>query len=256
MHNVRNALSPISTVISHGIGRTPPVDQALLTRAAEELGRADLPEARRAKLGAFVAAGVSAMAAARAEQVEQLGIGRDALVHVLDIIGQQQAAAHERPQLSECDMTDVIAQNATIARYSGKTQIAFSYPAEPCPVLANRVILSQVVGNLFANAAEAIAAAGRASGRITVSFAQVNEAIEVRISDDGEGFESHVGATLFQRGYSTRAHKSGGLGLHWCANSMTAMEGALRLESEGRGAGASAILTLKRAQVAALDQAA
>ena len=245
MHNVRNALSPISTVISHGIARAAPVDQAMLARAAEELGKPDIPPARREKLAAFVRAGVCAMEAARTAQVEQLGIGRDALGHVLDIIGQQQAAAHERPQLSICDMTDVIAQNATIARYSGKTNIAFSYPAEPCPVLANRVILSQVVGNLFANAAEAIAATGRVDGRITASFAREGDRVVVRISDDGEGFDPAVGATLFQRGYSTRAHKSGGLGLHWCANSMTAMDGALKLESDGRGTGASAVLTLR-----------
>ncbi|WP_298809151.1 CHASE4 domain-containing protein [uncultured Sphingomonas sp.] len=256
MHNVRNALSPISTVISHGIGRAVPVDQAMLARAVEELGKADVPAARREKLAAFVRAGVAAMETARSEQVEQLGIGHDALGHVLDIIGQQQAAAHERPHLSECDMTDVIAQNATIARYSGKTDIAFSYPAEPCPVLANRVILSQVVGNLFANAAEAIAAAGRSNGRITVSFACVDAGVEVRISDDGEGFDPAIGAALFQRGYSTRAHKSGGLGLHWCANSMNAMEGSLRLESAGRGTGASAVLTLRSPVAAALDAAA
>ncbi|WP_019515068.1 sensor histidine kinase [Sphingomonas sp. Mn802worker] len=256
MHNVRNALSPISTVISHGINRAPPVDQTMLVRAADELGKADVPPARREKLAAFVRAGVTAMEAARAEQIEQLGIGRDALGHVLDIIGQQQAAAHERPPLSTCDMTEVIAQNATIARYSGKTHIAFTYPAEPCPVLANRVILSQVVGNLFANAAEAIAAAGRNGGRITASFTRTGDAVAVRISDDGEGFDPTVGATLFQRGYSTRAHKSGGLGLHWCANSMTAMDGALRLESEGKGTGASAILTLRAATAAEMSVAA
>ncbi|MDQ2879195.1 MAG: histidine kinase, partial [Pseudomonadota bacterium] len=49
---------------------------------------------------------------------------------------------------------------------------------------------------------------------------------------------------LFQRGFSTRAHKSGGLGLHWCANSMLAMGGSLALESEGAGRGAVAVLTL------------
>ncbi len=55
---------------------------------------------------------------------------------------------------------------------------------------------------------------------------------------------SIVHLTLFQRGFSTRKHKSGGLGLHWCANSMTAMQGSLRLESEGQGRGAVAILAL------------
>jgi sensor histidine kinase regulating citrate/malate metabolism len=75
----------------------------------------------------------------------------------------------------------------------------------------------------------------------------MGEAIEVLITDSGEGFDPEVGRELFQRGFSTRAHKSGGLGLHWCANSMVAMEGALRLESEGRGRGATAILTLRAA---------
>lgn len=250
MHNVRNALSPISTIISHGLARTPPVDRALLDRAAAELAKHDLPPERRAKLAAFVTQAVDALEAARAEQVQQLGIGREALVHVLDIIGQQQAAAHERPQLAPCDLTDIVAQNATIARWSGATQIAFSYPGDAWPVLANRVILSQVIGNLFANAAEAIAAAGREGGRIAVTAAHEGDRVVVRITDDGEGFAPEVGATLFQRGFSTRAHKSGGLGLHWCANSMTAMDGALRLESEGKGKGATAVLTLRAVEEA------
>ncbi|MDH2375550.1 ATP-binding protein, partial [Cobetia sp. 3AK] len=55
----------------------------------------------------------------------------------------------------------------------------------------------------------------------------------------------------FQRGFSTRKNRSGGLGLHWCATSMMAMGGALRLESEGWGKGARAVLTLQRAQAPA-----
>ena len=44
-----------------------------------------------------------------------------------------------------------------------------AFPAKPHPVLANRLLLSQVVGNLFSNAAEAIVAAG-GSGNITVTI--------------------------------------------------------------------------------------
>lgn len=245
MHNVRNALSPISTIITQGMARPAPVQAALLSRAAAELGQADVPPDRRAKLARFVDEGVAALDRARADQIEQLGIGRDALAHVLDIIGQQQAAAHERPPLAECDVIDIVAQNATIARYSGRGHIAFRYPAQPRPVLANRVILSQVIGNVFANAAEAIAASGRAPGEITVGITATDDRVEIRISDNGEGFDGDVSAALFRRGFSTRAHKSGGLGLHWCANSMVAMEGSLSLESEGRGKGATAVLTLR-----------
>ncbi|MFZ8321292.1 hypothetical protein ACO1LD_13965, partial [Staphylococcus aureus] len=87
--------------------------------------------------------------------------------HVLEIIGTQQAAAHERPPLAPCDVSEIIAQNANIARHGSGAHIAFEYPQGRHLVLANRVILSQVVGNLFGNAAEAIAASGR-EGRITV----------------------------------------------------------------------------------------
>ncbi|MGO1304783.1 MAG: ATP-binding protein, partial [Sphingomonas parapaucimobilis] len=112
-------------------------------------------------------------------------------------------------------------------------------------VVANRVILSQVIGHLFSNAVEALVATGRDPGSITVDIPPPSEGrLSVRIIDDGEGFEPAQATRLFQTGYSTRTEKSGGLGLHWCANSMAGMGGALELRSAGRGTGAVAILTL------------
>ena len=245
MHNVRNALNPISTILSRGVAEEAPTDRALLDRAVGELARDDTPAVRRQKLAAFVAAAVEAEASDRDARRRQLQAGREAMQHVLEIIGSQQAQAHERPPLDVCDVTALVAQNATIARYSSDISIAFSFPARPWPVMANRLILSQVIGNLFGNAAEAIAARGTGSGSIRVTVAEHEDSIRIAINDDGEGFSPEVGATLFQRGFSTREHKSGGLGLHWCANSMNAMEGSLALESEGKGLGATAVLTLK-----------
>ena len=81
-----------------------------------------------------------------------------------------------------------------------------------------------------------------------MTVVEQGDAVAVSIRDDGEGFDAATGQALFGRGFSTRAHKSGGLGLHWCANSMTAMHGALRLHSAGRWQGAVAILTLQAAE--------
>lgn len=256
MHNVRNALNPISTILSQGIAQAPPIDRATLDRAVAELAKDDIPAARRQKLAAFVAAAVEAEVANREAQRRELAVGREAMAHVLEIIGQQQKAAHERPVLESCDVTDIIARNATIARYSQGASIAFSFPAGHQRVMANRVILSQVIGNLFGNAAESIVARGLGSGTIAASVSEAGGVVTIAIRDDGEGFTPEVGATLFQRGFSTRAHKSGGLGLHWCANSMNAMEGSLRLESEGKGLGAVAILTLRAAENVAVAKAA
>uniref|UniRef100_UPI0035CC99B5 CHASE4 domain-containing protein n=1 Tax=uncultured Sphingomonas sp. TaxID=158754 RepID=UPI0035CC99B5 len=244
MHNVRNALNPISTILSKGIAQAPPVDRAVLDRALAELGQADVPESRRAKLLAFIAAAIDAQAKDRGARQRELEIGREAMRHVLEIIGAQQSAAHERPELAPCDITEIIAKNATIARYSGSVSIAFSFPAQPCHVMASRIILSQVIGNLFSNATDAIAATGTDSGTITVTIKERGDHACIAIRDDGEGFAANDAPTLFQRGFSTRKHKSGGLGLHWCANSMAAMQGNLKLESEGVGRGAFAVLTL------------
>ncbi len=249
MHNVRNALNPISTILSQGIAQPAPIDRATLDRAITELARGEIPDMRRQKLAAFVAAGIEAEATNREATRRGLMIGREAMAHVLEIIGQQQKAAHERPTLEVCDVTDIIARNATIARYSQSASIAFSFPAGPNLVMASRVILSQVIGNLFGNAAESIVARGLGSGSIAASITENTGRVTIAIRDDGEGFSQEVAATLFQRGFSTRAHKSGGLGLHWCANSMNAMEGSLRLESDGPGLGAVAILTLNAGSV-------
>ena len=178
----------------------------------------------------------------------ELAVGREAMAHVLEIIGQQQKQAHERPELERCDVTEIVARNASIARYSQLASIAFSFPAQPHFAMASRVILSHVIGNLFGNAAEAIAAGG-VGGSIAVSIVELDAKVVVTIRDDGEGFDPEQAPSLFQRGFSTRAHKSGGLGLHWCANSMTAMGGTLELRSAGRGLGAEAILTLDAAEV-------
>lgn len=252
MHNVRNALNPISTILSQGLGRSEAVDRGLIDKAVAELIRDDLPPARRQKLAAFLAAATEALEAEREERRRQLEVGREALHHVLEIIGKQQEAAHERPQLEACDISDIIAQNATIARYSGGSSIAFGFPSTPHWVRANRVILSQVVGNLLGNAAEAIAAKGTGTGSITVTIEEEEEEVAIVVRDDGEGFDADRAPSLFQRGFSTRQHKSGGLGLHWCANSMTAMGGALALRSAGKGLGAEAVLTLAAAEATAL----
>jgi signal transduction histidine kinase len=256
MHNVRNALNPISTILSQGLGAMPSADRAIVERALGELARDDVSGARRQKLAAFVAAAAIADEAERAEHRRGMEMGRKALHNVLEIIGKQQEQAHERPALSTCDLSDIVAQNAAIARYSGDVSIAFQFPSTPHWGLANRVILSQVIGNLLANAAEAIVAAGGEGGSIATTIEERGDRVEVIIRDNGEGFDPQNEPRFFQRGFSTRAHKSGGLGLHWCANAMQAMGGALRLESDGRGAGARAVLTLQAARVEGLRQEA
>ncbi len=243
VHNTRNALSPISAILSHGLAQPPIAERETIERAITELAGGDVPPARREKLAAYLLTAVDAAARARVDRLAQFETGRAALANVLDIIGGPQDRAAEALVLERCDVSDLIARNGAIARYGEGHSIAVSFPATPCWVRADRVILSQVIGNVFRNAAEAIAARGGGAGQVIVTVTD-GPLVRVVIADDGEGFDPIDAPMLFQHGYSTRKAKSGGLGLHWSANWMAAMGGTLRLDSEGPGRGARAILTL------------
>ncbi|PCD03109.1 histidine kinase [Sphingomonas spermidinifaciens] len=251
IHNVRNALTPVSTILSQGLAQPPPVELELIARALSELADDAVPAARRRKLTAFVAAAFEQEQAARTERVERLEVARDSMRHALAIIGRQQADAQARPHLAPCDLGEIVAANAAIARFAGALPVTLDLPEDMGWAIASRVVLSQVVGNLLANAVEAIAATGRA-GRIGVTIDAHGDRLKLTIADNGEGFDEARAGRLFQRGFSTRTDKAGGLGLHWCANAVNAMGGSLTLESDGPGLGARAILTLRAAP---LDQA-
>ncbi|WP_294263191.1 sensor histidine kinase [uncultured Sphingomonas sp.] len=244
IHNVRNALTPVSTILSQGLAQPPAADLALVGRALAELAGDTVPAARRQKLAGFVAAALEAEQAARTERLERLEIGRASMRQALSIIGRQTADAHERPHIAPCDVAEIVAQNAAIARFAGALPVALVVPDGPAWAIANRVVLSQIVGNLLANAVEAIAATGR-SGRIDATIECAGDRLVLTIADDGEGFDAAHSSRLFQRGFSTRSDKAGGLGLHWCANAANAMGGTLTLESDGPGRGARARLTLR-----------
>lgn len=118
--------------------------------------------------------------------------------------------------------------------------------------------MSQVLGNLMTNAVESIVAAGRGSGRLSISLSRVVEAgagtEKIIIADDGVGFEPETAAGLFERGHTSKMGDSNGLGLHWCANAVKALGGSLQLESDGPGKGARAIILLRDQQAEAGDK--
>lgn len=160
----------------------------------------------------FVVHIMEAVQQARGVMRAELEVGREATAHVLEIIGQQQKRAHERAELERCDIAELVHKNAAFARYAQERPVAVAVPAGPHPVLASRVILSQVFGTLFGNAAEAIAAAGRDDGRIDIAVETVGDRVIVRISDNGEGFDPATAPKRFQRGFSTRRTNRAGWG--------------------------------------------
>jgi len=258
MHNVRNGLNPISVIVSQGMNADSAIPVEDASRALAELAREDTPPVRRQKLVAFLVAALEMHRSQSDKRREDMISARNCLNNVLEIIGQQQAIAHERVDTEPCDILSVLQQNAALARYATSGPVEFLCPDQGAMVEANRILLSQVVGNIFSNAIESISHADRDHGRITVGIDRFTrpdgDVVEIRITDNGEGFDHEKSQQLFRRGYSSRTQKTGGLGLHWCANSINAMQGTLTLVSPGPNQGATATITLRAA--AASDQAA
>jgi signal transduction histidine kinase len=247
MHNVRNGLNPVSVILARAMEYRPAVSLSDVAKAMAELSSEKTDAVRRQKLIAFLRAALDAQNKMRSAMQEELITARSCLSDVVDMIGKQQALAHEGVETESCNLGDVLNQNAALARYAKQLEIQFSVPEEEVFVRANRLLLSQVVGNVFANAVEAITGAKRAAGRIEVSYHRGDDWIDVRVRDNGEGFDPSRVKQFFERGYSSREHKSGGLGLHWCANAVNLMNGQIEMVSDGPGLGATLIIRLQAA---------
>jgi nitrogen fixation/metabolism regulation signal transduction histidine kinase len=252
LHNVNNGLCPIKTLLS-----LLPADLAipareLVQRALAELAAPNINAARRQQLTAFVAAAIERIVEQLAEAQLKVAEANRAINLVVDTIAAQRASALVAGDSSLCDLTAVVNSNLAIATYNDKGfPVSVDYADDQRRLVhGDRVLIGQVVGNVLTNAVEAIAASKRGEGQIRITGSTViaeGRAMEcIAITDNGDGFEPAKAPDLFKRGFSTRTDKQGGLGLHWCANTINAMGGTLSIESAGPGTGATTTITLPR----------
>lgn len=108
-----------------------------------------------------------------------------------------------------------------------------------------RLSVLQVLGNLLNNAAESILDQGpeKGGGRLEIDGRlgedEGRKVVHIQIRDNGQGLDKEELKRIFGQGYSTKGRGFSGLGLHWCANTATALKGRLWAESPGPGQGAT-----------------
>ncbi|WP_444453025.1 CHASE4 domain-containing protein [Rhodobacter capsulatus] len=246
LHNLRNSLSPVRVILSdleRHLGASPPPES---DRARAELADPQTAAERRLRLVAYL----DALEADRKDRSAQArGLVQEAGRCLSEALEAMRAPRDpEKMNRDEaCDLARLLAHAATAARFIDGPKLDLILECPPgLQVRGNRVLLAQVLENLVVNATEAIRATGRATGRIdiTVSPDEKTGRCLVLLRDDGDGFDEPTGARLFERGFSTRTNKRGGLGLHWCANTLAALGGSVTLTSPGPGRGAVARLDL------------
>jgi signal transduction histidine kinase len=258
IHNVRNALSPVVVTVSHlsDVAVAPPV--AHLSEAFEELKSANTPPERRQLLVEYIEAAVQTLIDRGRRFAEDLKGVAEQNRHIEQILHDHTALSMGTRRLEPVNLALVVEEAARFIPSQDSTIVELKVSpkvAEMPHVYGHTIVVTQILGNLMVNAAEAIRQAGRGKGAIEID-ARLDEengrpTVHLTVRDDGIGIDPAVLPNLFGRGFSTKKGKTGGIGLHWSANSIAAMGGQMSVDSEGTGRGATFHVVLP---VAAKDQ--
>jgi two-component system NtrC family sensor kinase len=217
-------------------------------RALSEVQGGGVDPDRVRKLQAYINLSVEKFLTEGSRRKAELESMRGMIRHLDEVLATQDAVSQVdrvREQIEIAPTLRLAAQLVESRRSPSRIEV--SWPQQMPNVLGSNVNLKQVISNVFINAAEAIEAAGVA-GHIRVQVTQTIlegcPAVDLAISDNGEGIDPAVLERIFEKGFSTRQRSSRGLGLHWCANAMNGMGGRIHAESEGRGKGTTVHLVL------------
>jgi two-component system, OmpR family, sensor histidine kinase BaeS len=164
-------------------------------------------------------------------------------------------AAEEHALGLELELTDVrdtviAAVSAAAPRFVAKgVTLRFEPPDEACPVLADRLRLQQVWGNLLDNALRHTPP----GGDVLASVAQTPNEVVVSVTDTGEGIPEGQTVLVFERFHrvdASRASSDGGgsgLGLTIARALVNNHGGRITSASNGPGTGATLTVTLPAA---------
>jgi signal transduction histidine kinase len=245
LHNARNVLTPLVTRIGSLREKLHEVPLEKIERAQAELDQAHDSPARKEDLIEVINLSCMNLAAFVHSTKENLDDIARLLSQVEEMLDQQGKFSHAQLPAEQVRLDELLRDS--IALLPRDVAQELSIKMDPSvktiePMMAHSITILQVFNNVLLNAAESICRTGSAPGNIHIraSAEKVDGAqmVDVRISDNGEGIEPANLDHIFERGFSTKHNIPSGIGLHWCANAVSMMNGQIYAESSGKGHGA------------------
>lgn len=238
LHNIRNALTPLTSQLGQLISKLREPPGLRLPTAVQELGGMEIPEDRRRKLIEYAQLALKQHAHQRQQAIEEIYQTLQHLAHIEQIITDQERLSRSDPIIESTTLAAIVDEAISLLpdHAAIRPWIQIDPSVEVVGTIATRrIALVQVITNVLLNAVEAIRRARRVAGIIQVTAEHEKTGAEpmlrVTIGDNGAGIEPGHQQTIFQRGYTTKANGKGGLGLHWCANTLNSMGGKISVES-------------------------
>jgi PAS domain S-box-containing protein len=165
--------------------------------------------------------------------------------HIKDIVAMQQSyatAAGVSQTVPVVDLVeDSIRMNAgALTRHD--VQLVRDYQSEAILQVDKHKVI-QILVNLIRNAKYACDDSGRAEKLLTLRISDDAETVRITVIDNGVGIPEENLTRIFSHGFTTRANGHG-YGLHSSALAASELGGALLVNSEGSGCGATFTLEL------------
>ncbi len=266
LHNLGNAITPLSVNIASLQQQLATVDTAELRQALDELRHDDGDDARRRDLQQFVQLTAGEVLHALQRGGERLHDINEQVRIIQAVLAEQRQ--HQRNGAVLLAMTPgelltrSLQQVASTHRERLELEIAPGLAALGSLLLPS-TNLSMVLQNLIQNAAESAASAGQARARLRIEAdvvtAEGQRELRIVLADSAGGIATENLPRLFQKGFSTKSQATNsGLGLHWCANTLRALGGSITARSDGLGHGSrfEIRVPLRAADVKIEEQAA
>ena len=149
------------------------------------------------------------------------------------------------PKRAACDLAEIIDDSIGFIESAAKNRnirIVREIQGMRPELMADQVMLEQVLLNLMRNAIEAMSDAPPERRRLIVKLSQIENQMEIRVIDRGPGIPPEVQEKLFTPFFSTKPEGMG-MGLNICRSIIEFHQGRLWVEDNPQG-GTIFVITL------------
>ena len=246
LHNVRNALSPITTRIERIKDQFKTIPLKNLEQAQTELQHSDLDHERRKDLMRFVDLTFQDVLTNLNDMVSGLDDLAEQVFQIEDMLNLQRTFGREDKPVQFIEPAKLLnnAMEMVPEKVRSECRISIASEIKKLPSIpVEPTTFVQILQNLLINAAESLERENPIYRKIHIE-ADIETIDEIQmlhweITDNGTGIPEDKIQQVFERGASSKRKGLTGIGLHWCANTVTAMKGRIWAESDGPHRGAS-----------------
>jgi two-component system NtrC family sensor kinase len=252
LHNLGNAMTPLGVRLAklgERLRDAPTVDVEL---AAAELAGEQPDSERHRDLQEFLRLGCLELGGAlRDAQADVMVIQRQTTI-VQTALSELMRSTRNEHVVESIRLPDLVSQTLEIVPDACRQRLVVEADdslRRVGVVNVARTVLRLVLQNLIINASDAVREAGRDKGIFRVAAEIVRDSerdqLHLHCQDNGVGIAHGNLERVFDQGFSTKSRDTNyGIGLHWCANAISALGGRIWAVSDGPGRGASMHLML------------